>query len=182
MTRFVTADLVDAYADQVQGCDVQFRQYGGRRAFHGRIRTVRTFAGGPALLFREVKGSPYPVEDNALVRAAVSTPGEGAVLVVDGGASLRVALVGDMIAALAVAHGWAGLVIYGAVRDSIALAKLEIGIKALGTNPLKSAKQGLGEIDVPVTFGGATLAPGSMLYSDDDGLLVSAGALEPPGR
>jgi regulator of ribonuclease activity A len=104
------------------------------------------------------------------------------VLVVDGGASLRVALVGDMIAALAVAHGWAGLVIYGAVRDSIALAKLEIGIKALGTNPLKSAKQGLGEIDVPVTFGGATLAPGSMLYSDDDGLLVSAGALEPPGR
>jgi regulator of ribonuclease activity A len=163
VTRFVTADLVDAYADQVQGCDVQFRQFGGRRAFHGRIRTVRTF------------------EDNALVRAAVSTPGEGAVLVIDGGASLRVALVGDMIGALAVAHGWAGLVIYGAVRDSIALAKLEIGIKALGTNPLKSAKQGLGEIDVPVTFGGATLSPGSMLYSDDDGLLVSAGALEPPG-
>jgi regulator of ribonuclease activity A len=160
--RFVTADLVDAYPDRVQGCDVQFRQFGGRRAFAGPIRTVRTF------------------EDNALVRRVLSTDGGGAVLVVDGGASLRVALVGDMIAALGVAHGWAGLVIYAAVRDSAALAQLEIGVKALGTNPLKSAKNATGEIDVPVTFGGVTFEPGAMLYSDDDGILVSATALEPP--
>ena len=141
---------------------MQFRQFGGRRAFAGPIRTVRTF------------------EDNALVRRVLSTDGGGAVLVVDGGASLRVALVGDMIAALGVAHGWAGLVIYAAVRDSAALAQLEIGVKALGTNPLKSAKNATGEIDVPVTFGGVTFEPGAMLYSDDDGILVSATALEPP--
>jgi regulator of ribonuclease activity A len=160
--RFVTADLVDVYADRVQGCAIQFRQFGGRRAFHGPIRTVRTF------------------EDNALLRGVLSTDGEGAVLVVDGGGSLRVALVGDLIGALAVAHGWSGLVIHGAVRDSVALAQLEIGIKALGTNPLKSAKQSLGEIDVPVTFGGATFEPGAMLYSDDDGILVSEAPLDPP--
>ena len=160
--RFVTADLVDAYADRVQGCTIQFRQFGGQRAFHGPIRTVRTF------------------EDNALVRAVLSTAGDGAVLEVDGGGSLRVALVGDMIAALAVAHDWSGLVIHGAVRDSVALAQLEVGIKALGTNPLKSGKQSVGEIDVPVTFGGATFAPGAMLYSDDDGILVSATPLDPP--
>jgi len=159
-TSFLTADLVDAYADRVRGCEVQFRQFGGRRAFAGPIRTVRTF------------------EDNALVRRVLSTAGDGAVLVVDGGASLRVALVGDMIAALGVAHGWAGLVIYAAVRDSAALAKLEIGIKALGTNPLKSSKNATGDIDVPVTFGGTTFEPGAMLYSDDDGILVSATALE----
>jgi regulator of ribonuclease activity A len=158
--RFATADLVDAYADRVMGCDVQFGQFGKHRTFCGRIRTIRTF------------------EDNALVRSMLSTPGEGSVLVIDGGASLRVALVGDMIAALAVAHGWAGIVIYGAVRDTVALAQIDIGLKALGSNPLKSAKNAIGETDVPVSFGGATFTPGAMLYSDDDGLLVSDAPLD----
>lgn len=151
----VTADLVDAHQDAVESCEVQFRRFGGRRAFAGRIRTVQTF------------------EDNALLRSVLEMPGEGAVLVVDGGGSLRVALVGDVIAGLALANGWSGLVINGAVRDSAALAALDIGLKALGTNPMKSAKRGIGEVDVPLRFGGVTFTPGAMLYADDDGILVS---------
>lgn len=150
-----TADLVDAHQEIVRSCELQFRRFGGRRAFAGRIRTIRTF------------------EDNALLRGVLETPGDGAVLVVDGGGSLRVALVGDIIAGLALANGWSGLVVNGAVRDSAALASLDIGLKALGTNPMKSAKRGIGEADVPIAFGGVTFAPGAMLYADDDGILVS---------
>ncbi|GAB3135234.1 hypothetical protein GCM10027161_14260 [Microbispora hainanensis] len=94
-------------------------------------------------------------------------------LVADGGGSLRTALLGDMIAASAAENGWAGVVINGAVRDTAALAGLDLGIKALGTNPRKSAKTGLGEVDVPVSFGDVTFAPGAWLYSDEDGILVS---------
>jgi regulator of ribonuclease activity A len=153
---FLSVDLVDAHQDRVRSCEVQFRQFGGRHSFSGPIRTIRT------------------LEDNALIREVLSTPGGGAVLVVDGGGSLRVALVGDMIAALGVANGWSGLVIFGAIRDVGPLAALPIGIKALGSNPMKSAKNRTGEIDVPVQFGGVVFNPGEMLYSDDDGVLVSA--------
>jgi regulator of ribonuclease activity A len=153
---FQTVDLVDAHQERVQSCELQLRQFGGRRRFSGPIRTLRVF------------------EDNALVRATLETPGNGAVLVVDGGGSLRTALVGDVLAALGVEHGWSGLVIWGAVRDVERLATLAIGIKALGSNPMRSAKHGHGERDVPVRFGGVTFAPGAHLYSDDDGILVSA--------
>jgi regulator of ribonuclease activity A len=156
---FATADLVDAHEAELQSCEVQFRSFGARRAFHGAIRTVRAY------------------EDNVLVRQVLSTPGEGAVLVVDGGGSLRRALVGDVIAGLAVDNGWSGLVIFGAVRDVPALATLDIGIKALGSNPMKSAKQGAGEIGVTVSFGGVEFAPGAFLYADDDGIVVSGVAL-----
>jgi regulator of ribonuclease activity A len=126
---------------------------------------VRTFS-GPVATVR------CP-EDNVLLRARVSEPGDGRVLVVDGGGSFRCALLGDNIAGLAVASGWAGIVVYGCVRDVAALAELPIGIKALGTNPRPSAKNGAGEVDVPVTFGGAEFTPGAILHADDDGVICS---------
>ena len=150
-----TADLYDERGDELDSCDLQLRQYGGRSAFSGRIVTVRCF------------------QDNALVRSVLSEPGEGRVLVVDGGGSLHTALMGDVIAGMAVANGWSGVVINGAVRDVAALRKLDLGIKALGSNPRKSAKTGAGERDVPVTFGGVTFHPGAELFSDDDGILVT---------
>ena len=96
----------------------------------------------------------------------------GHVLVVDGGGSLRTALVGDLIAGIAVERGWAGLVVFGAVRDSVAIDLLDLGVKALGTNPRKSTKTGSGERDVPVTFGGTTFRPRDQLWSDEDGVVV----------
>jgi regulator of ribonuclease activity A len=156
---FLTVDLVDAHQDRVRSCEVQFRQFGAVRSFCGPIRTIRTF------------------EDNALIRETLGTPGNGAVLVVDGGGSLRSALVGDVIAGIGVEHGWAGLVLWGAVRDVGPLGALPIGIKALGSNPMRSAKNRVGRVDVPVSFGGVLFTPGEMLYSDDDGILVSAAPL-----
>jgi len=155
-----TADLVDTHAGEVRSCESQLRQFGGRLHFQGPVRTVRT------------------LEDNALIKQLLSTPGQGAVLVVDGGGSLRSALVGDVIAGLGRKNGWSGLVILGAVRDTVALAQLDIGIKALGSNPWRSGKRGTGEIDVPVSFGGVEFRPGEWLYSDPDGILVSARRLD----
>jgi regulator of ribonuclease activity A len=153
---FKTADLVDAHSDVVKSCEAQFRQYGGRVRFHGPIRTVKS------------------TEDNALLKQTLSTAGDGAVLVVDGSGSLRSALVGDIIAALGQKNGWAGLVLWGAVRDTVALGGIDIGIKALGSNPWRSSKSGTGQVDVPVSFGGVEFRPGYWLYSDEDGILVSS--------
>ena len=108
-----------------------------------------------------------------MIKATLSEPGSGAVLVVDGAASLESALVGDVIAGLALRNGWAGLVIWGAIRDSVALAQLDLGIKALGSNPRKSAKHSVGQVDIPVEFGGTTFRRGDWLYSDEDGIVVS---------
>ena len=154
-TRLSTADLVDAHADRVRSCTTPFRQFGARARFFGRARTLKTF------------------EDNALIKQTLSAPGAGAVLIVDGYASLRCALVGDVIAGLALENGWAGLIIWGVVRDSVALGGLDLGIKALGTNPWKSGKQGGGALDVPVSFGGVQFRPGDWVYSDEDGILLS---------
>ncbi|GAA2212245.1 ribonuclease E activity regulator RraA [Nonomuraea monospora] len=151
----VTADLFDERGDQLDSCDLQLRQYGGRRAFSGPIVTVRCH------------------EDNALLKWVLSEPGQGRVLVVDGGGSLHTALMGDLIAGLAVSNGWAGVVIHGAVRDVVALRELDLGVKALGSNPRKSGKQGTGERDIPVSFGGIVFHPGAELFSDDDGILVT---------
>ncbi|MFY7065314.1 ribonuclease E activity regulator RraA [Nocardiopsis changdeensis] len=153
---FTTADLIDDHGDTLRSCSTQFRQYGGRSVFSGPIRTVKCH------------------EDNGLVKQVLNTPGGGAVLVVDGGGSLRSALMGDMIAEAAVANGWAGVVVHGAVRDTVALAGLELGVKALGSNPRKSAKDAAGRLDVPVTFGDVTFVPGEWLYSDEDGIVVNA--------
>ncbi len=122
--------------------------------FAGTIHTVRCF------------------EDNALLKSALSEPGDGGVLVVDGAASLHSALVGDVIAGLGQSNGWAGIIVNGAVRDAAALRQIDIGIKALGTNPRKSSKTGAGERDVEVEFGGITFVPGEFAYSDDDGIVV----------
>lgn len=151
-----TADLVDSIGPDVRSCDVQFRQFGARAEFAGPISTVRCF------------------QDNALLKSILSEPGDGRVLVIDGDGSVHTALVGDVIAELARSNGWAGLIINGAVRDSATLRGMEIGIKALGTNPRKSTKTGAGERDVEVTLGGVTFAPGEIAYSDDDGIVVVA--------
>lgn len=149
-----TTDLYDEYEDRLQSCWLQLRQFGGRQAFEGRIVTVACH------------------EDNVLLRSILGEPGRGKVLVVDGGGSLEAALMGDMIAKLATDNGWEGVVIHGAVRDSVMLGTFDIGIKALGTNPRKSRKEGLGERDVEVTFGGVTFVPGRHLVSDADGIVV----------
>lgn len=151
-----TADLLDAHGDEAAVCATAFRQFGGVRAFAGEIATVRCD------------------EDNVLVRRRAGEPGNGRVLVVDGGGSLHCALVGDNIAGLALANGWAGLVVNGCVRDSVALAELAFGVTALGTHPRASKKLGAGELDVPVTFGGVTFRPGARITSDDDGVVVLA--------
>ncbi|GFG72646.1 putative 4-hydroxy-4-methyl-2-oxoglutarate aldolase [Mycobacterium botniense] len=135
VTFRATADLVDAIGPGVRSCDVQFRQFGGRTQFAGTISTVRCF------------------QDNALVKSVLAEPGHGRVLIVDGAGSLHTALVGDVIAGSAYANGWAGLIIYGAVRDAAALREIDIGIKALGTNPRTSTKTGAGERDVVVHLG-----------------------------
>ena len=154
-TSPATADLYDEHGDDLQSCSVQLRHYGSRTAFSGVISTVRCH------------------RDNALVKAALAEPGEGKVLVVDGGASLESALMGDLIAASAVEHGWAGVVIHGAVRDVAAIRELPLGALALGSNPRKSAKDGVGERDVTVSFGGVDLVPGQTLWADEDGILAT---------
>ncbi|MBT9256635.1 ribonuclease E activity regulator RraA [Phycicoccus sp. MAQZ13P-2] len=150
-----TADLYDEHGDALQSCSLQLRHVGGRRQFTGPVATIRCH------------------RDNALVKATLATPGEGRVLVVDGGGSLESALVGDLIAGSAVSNGWAGVVVHGAVRDSVAIGGLPLGVLALGTNPRKSAKDGVGEVDVPVAFGGVEFVPGATLWADEDGILVT---------
>jgi regulator of ribonuclease activity A len=149
-----TADLYDELEEGIQSLSLQLRSFGGRSAFDGPIRTVRCF------------------EDNALVKSVLATPGAGAVLVVDGAGSLETALMGDLIAASAVANGWAGVVINGAIRDRVAIDALDLGVKALGTNPRKSVKLGAGELDVTLVIAGVVFRPGAHLYSDEDGILV----------
>ena len=149
-----TADLYDEKGEALASVSLQFQDLGGRTRFSGPIRTIRC------------------LEDNGLVKSTLNSPGEGAVLVVDGAGSMNTALMGDMIGEAAVANGWAGVVIHGPIRDRAALAKLPMGVKALGSNPRKSAKESVGEVDVPVEFGGVAFRPGAMLWADEDGILV----------
>jgi regulator of ribonuclease activity A len=149
-----TADLCDAHAD-LRVLSTALRDYGGVREIAGEIVTLKV------------------LEDNALVRRALETAGEGRVLVVDGGGSLRTALVGGNLGKLAEENGWAGVVVHGAVRDAAELAACRVGIKALGTTPQRSARAGAGQRDVPVSFGGVTLTPGEWLYADEDGIVIA---------
>lgn len=152
---WTTPDLCDTHPD-VQVAEPLFRGYGGRVAFHGAIATVRCH------------------EDNSRVRELAGTPGQGRVMVVDGGGSLRRALLGDQIAATAARNGWAGFLIHGAVRDVEVLAQLDLGVQALAAHPMKTEKRGLGEVDVPVRFAGVDFHPGHWLYADANGVIVSA--------
>jgi len=150
-----TTDISDALGDAARVAAPFFSDYGGRKTFAGQIATVKC------------------LEDNVLVRQALETPGEGRVLVVDGGGSTNCALLGDMLAALALRNGWAGIVVNGCIRDSAEIAGIDIGVKALATHPRKSRKQGLGDRDIPVEFAGIEFVPGEYLYADGDGIVVT---------
>lgn len=150
-----TTDLSDAHPE-AQVCAPIFKDFGGRKAFHGAIKTLKVF------------------EDNALVRATLETPGEGRVLVVDGGGSDRCALLGGNLGQLAVKNNWAGIVLFGYIRDSEEISTQQVGVKALGTHPRKSEK-GLhsGQADKVVSFAGVSFRPGALLYADADGIVVA---------
>ena len=155
----LTTDLCDAHADKVRVVEPMFNSFGGRSSFHGRISTLKVF------------------EDNSMVRTALESPGDDRVLVIDGGGSLRRALVGDQLAALGVKNGWVAVVVYGCIRDSRAIGEMDIGMFAIDTHPMKTVKRNAGELDIPITFGGVTFEPGDWLYADDDGVIVSHVAL-----
>jgi len=159
-----TTDLCDGHPE-VQICASIFSDFGGRRAFHGPIATLKVF------------------EDNGPVRAVLETPGAGRVLVVDGGGSLRCALVGGLLGRLAVERAWAAIVVYGCVRDRDELAQCELGVKALATHPRKSEK-GLhgGQADRPIHFAGVSFRPGAWLYADADGIIVADRAIHTEGE
>jgi regulator of ribonuclease activity A len=155
-----TADLCDAHEEDLHVVESMFRRFGRLTAFDGPIATVKCY------------------EDNSKVREALSEPGDGRILVVDGGGSQRRALLGDLLGELAVKNGWKGIVINGAIRDSAALDQLELGVCALGTIPLKTHKRGDGQRDVSVSFAGVTFRPGAHLYADADGIVVAARPLD----
>ena len=160
--EYLTPDLCDAYPDLVRVMEPMLANFGGRESFGGQIVTVKCH------------------EDNSKVKALAAASGTGKVMVVDGGGSMRRALLGDMIADTAVDNGWEGIIIYGCVRDVDALALLDLGVQALGSIPLKTDKRDLGDVDVPVTFGGVTFIPGEYVYADNNGVIVTAEPLTMP--
>ncbi|MBA1222195.1 putative 4-hydroxy-4-methyl-2-oxoglutarate aldolase [Pseudomonas fulva] len=162
MQHYVTPDLCDAYPDLVKVLEPMFSNFGGRDSFGGQIVTIKCF------------------EDNSLVREQVELDGRGKVLVVDGGGSLRRALLGDMLAEKAAKNGWEGLVIYGCVRDVDALIQTNVGVQALASHPLKTDKRGIGDLNVVVSFAGVTFRPGEYVYADNNGVLVSPSPLQMP--
>lgn len=152
---FNTTDICDELAAAVTVAAPMFRDYGGNVRFCGVISTVKCH------------------EDNSMVREALGESGQGRVLVVDGGGSMRCALLGDMLAAMGRDKGWSGVLVYGCIRDSEEIGRTAIGVKALATHPQKSVKKGIGERDVPVRFADVTFEPGKFLYADPDGVIVT---------
>jgi regulator of ribonuclease activity A len=157
--EFQTADLCDRFAAELQIGDPLFRDYGGKRRFAGQIATIKCF------------------EDNSRVRDLVAETGRGRVLVIDAGGSMRRAVLGDMLAQQAVDNGWSGVIVNGCIRDSFAIAQLQLGVKALGTCPVRTDKRGEGQRDVPVRFAGVNFRQGDWLYADEDGLIVAQRSL-----
>ena len=153
--EIITPDLCDEYPDVIRVVTPMFNNYGAKKAFGGEIVTVKCF------------------EDNSVVKEQVGTPGKGKVMVVDGGASMRAALLGDMLAEKAAENGWEGIIIYGCIRDVDVIAQTNLGVQALNTHPMKTDKRGLGDLNVPVTFGGVTFTPGDYIYADNNGVIVS---------
>jgi regulator of ribonuclease activity A len=161
---FATTDLCDLHEDKIANASLRivapgFIHLGLMRRFSGAAYTLKVF------------------EDNSLVRIALDQPGEGRVLVVDGGGSLRCALVGGNLGVMAERNGWSGILVNGCVRDSDELAACNIGVRALAIHPQKSVKRNMGEREVTVAFPGALVRPGNMIYADADGILVSDAAL-----
>ncbi len=153
--KFATADLFDNHADELEVCASIFRDFGGHTDFCGPIRTLKIF------------------ENFGITKSTLATDGKGHVLVIDGGGSLRCAMLGDKLAQLAIDHNWKGILINGCVRDSATISKLSIGVKALATNPTRPSPEGEGQLDVPVRFAGVTFHPGHFLYADADGVVLS---------
>jgi regulator of ribonuclease activity A len=156
---FKTADLCDEHSDSLKIAQPLFNDYGKKISFGGEISTVKCF------------------EDNSLVRSQLEQPGNGRVLVVDGGGSTRCAMVGDILAQMGAENGWSGIIVYGCIRDSGVIATINIGVKALGTLPLKSLKKGEGDIDITVHFADVDFVPGQFAYADEDGIILSPRAL-----
>ena len=154
MRTFSTPDLSDDH-DESRAIELQFKNFGRRQQFHGPVVTIKCH------------------EDNSLVKACVAQAGQGRVIVVDGGGSLRRALLGDMLAEKAARSGWAGLIINGAVRDVDEIAGIDLGVKALGCCPLKTHKLGVGQRDIPLHVGGVSISPGQYIYADNNGVIVS---------
>lgn len=155
-----TPDLCDDYPELVRVLDPIFSNFGGRERFGGPVVTVKCF------------------EDNSVVKELVGTPGEGRVLVVDAGGSMRRACLGDMLAEQASVNGWAGLVIYGCIRDVDEIMATDIGVQALGIHPRKTDKKGIGELGISVTFAGVTFSLGDYVYADNNGIIVSSRPLD----
>lgn len=159
-----TPDLCDKYENHSEAnlrvLDPGFKNYGGRSAFYGEVVTIKCF------------------EDNSVVKQLVGEPGHGKVIVMDGGASMRRAILGDMLAAKAAENGWAGLIINGCIRDCDEIGQVNLGVKALDTHPMKTEKRGIGDLNVPVTFAGHTIKPGDFVYADNNGILLSSIALD----
>jgi len=149
-----TADLYDKYEEHLQVCQPLFYHYGGHRTFHGPIVTLKCF------------------EDNSMVSEHLGQPGLGRILVVDAGGSLRCAMLGDILAKKAVDNGWAGILMFGCIRDAEEIGEMKLGVLALATIPRKSVKRGRGDSGEPVTFAGVTFRPGEWLYADPDGVVV----------
>lgn len=157
-----TTDICDEYGDQIKVAEpIGFKHYGARNKFSGQIETIKCH------------------EDNSLVRTAVATTGTGKVLVVDGGGSLRCALLGDLLAEKAQQNGWEGIVVYGCIRDSAVIATLDLGVMALATHPRKSEKRNVGLDNVTLQFAGISFIPGQYLYADVDGIVISEQLLQP---
>lgn len=155
MKDFKTADICDTHAKEVQVCTLDFRAFGKRRRFSGKIETVDVY------------------EDNVLFEEALEAVPAGSVIVVDGGGSRNCALMGDRLAGIAETRGLAGIIINGCIRDSRDIETLDVGVLALGTNPLKSKKNGIGARDVEFTFGNVQWKPGDYVYADEDGVIVA---------
>ena len=153
--QHATADLCDEYIDRLQVVDPMFADFGGLSMFEGEIHTLKVH------------------EDNTLVRTALEKDGTGKVLVIDGGGSLRCALVGDNLAALAVEHNWRGIIVYGCIRDIRQTIEMNLGLKALAPSPVKSIKRNEGQENIPVRFAGVDFIPGHYLYADEDGIVVA---------
>ena len=153
--KFATADLFDNHTVELQVCTPIFLDFGGHTDFCGPIRTLKVF------------------ESFGITKSTLAANGEGHVLVIDGGGSLRCAMLGDKLAQLAIDHNWKGVLINGCVRDSAAISTLPIGVKALSTNPTRPSPEGEGQLDVPVRFAGVTFHPRHFLYADADGVVLS---------
>jgi len=152
---FKTTDLYDEYLEELQVASPVFRDFGGRISFSGRIVTLKA------------------LEDNTYLKAAFESDGRGKVLVVDSAASLRCAMMGDVMASLGARNGWEGVIINGCIRDSADVAKVDIGVKALATIPRKTTKRNQGVMDIPLRFADVLFYPGEYLYADEDGIVIS---------